>query len=150
LFVLECIILTGSFAQAASTTDFSSATGAIGTAFAATYNAGQSGGNVSQLVLKLNLALSLVQDAKAENATDPSQAAAYLRNATLTAESVVAASGSVAQMGRASRQMTEFISAETACFIVVAAALICIYGDRLYRRLWLFVYKDFLLGPTHE
>jgi hypothetical protein len=145
MVVAECILLSVSSAQASSAADFSSATNAIGKAFVATYEAGQSGGNVSQLLSKLNLSLSLLQEANVENATNPTQAAADLQNATLTANSVTAASVSVAQMGRASRQTTVLISAISAYAIVVAAALIYIFGDRLYRRLWLFLYRDFLV-----
>jgi hypothetical protein len=150
ILLAECILLSGNLGQAASPKDFSSTNSTIQAAFIATYNANQSGGNVSQLVIQLNLALALVQQAQSQNATNPTKAAADLQNATMVAERVIAASGSVAQMGRASRQSTELVSVEAAYLISVAAVLACVFGDRVYRRLWRFVFKDYVLETINE
>ena len=149
-FVLvECILLNGGSALAAPQPSFASASNAITTAFVATYDAGQSGGNVSQLVSRLNIALNLVQQAQEENATNPTKATQDLQNATLIAEGVTADSASVAQLGREARQTTEFVSLETAYLIVVVAGLTYLFGDRLYARLWALVYRDYTVRPQY-
>jgi len=149
MVLVECLLMSSGSAHAASPTDFSSATKSIDSAFVATCGAGQSGGNVSQLVARLNIALSLVSEAQAENGTNPAKAAIDLQNATQIAESVAASSPSISQLGSESRQATVATSEETALAIVIAAALIYIFGDRVYRRLWLFVYRGFLVGPSN-
>jgi len=135
-------------AQAATNAEFSTTTNAIGSAFVAAHNAGQDGGNVSELVATLNVALNLLQRAQAENATNPAQAAADLQNATSMAAGVTAASASAAQAGNAARQVTVETSIGGASAIVIAAVLIYLLGDRIFRRLWIFVYRNFVVRPS--
>jgi len=141
------ISLSSGFARAATNGEFNTATNAIESAFVAVHNAGQNGGNVSELVTELNTALNLLQKAQAENATNPTQAATDLQNATSMAEGVSAASASVAQAGNAARRVTMATSIGGASAIVIAAVLIYIFGDRIFRRLWLFVYRNFVVRP---
>jgi len=141
------ISLSSGFARAATNEEFNTATNAVGLAFVAVHNAGQNGGNVSELVTELNTALNLLQKAQAENATNPTQAATDLQNATSMAEGVSAASASVAQAGNAARRVTMATSIGGASAIVIAAVLIYIFGDRIFRRLWLFVYRNFVVRP---
>lgn len=142
-------LLSDSFARTASPADFSSATNAIGAAFEATYDAGQSGGNVSQLVAKLNLALSFVQEARATNATNPALATTLLQNATQIAQQVSAQAPVVASNGANVRSMRIDESAGASVVIIFVAAMVYLFGDRIYRRLWLMVYKDFVVRPTN-
>ena len=142
------LTLSCGFAQAATSAEFSSATNSIGSAFVAVHSAGQDGGNVSGLVTELNVALNLTQKAQAENATNPTQAATDLQNATTMAEGVSAASSSVAQAGSAARRVTMEISIGAASAIVVAAVLIYALGDRIFRKMWVYVYRNFVVRPA--
>jgi hypothetical protein len=121
----------------------------IQTAFAATQSAGRQGGNVTSLIAQLNSAVALIQKASAENATNPTQAAADLANATKIAQSVTIEAVSVAQMGASATQAADIRSIITASAIAVAAALIYVFGGRVYRRLWLRAYKDYVVRPTN-
>ena len=136
-------------AAAVTQAQVSTANGQIESAFASAYGAEKSGGNVSALDAKLNGAILLVQEAEAENGTDPAQAAADLQNATALAQSVVAESPSVSQQGSAARQTTEVTSVGAASAIVVVAALTYLFGGRIYRRAWLRLYKDYVVRPTN-
>jgi hypothetical protein len=147
--IMWFITLSGGFVGATTNAQFNSATNAIGSAFVAVHNAGQSGGDVSGLVTKLNVALDLLQKARAENATNPTQATADLQNATLVAERVTAASASAAQAGSAARRVTVATSIGAASAILIGAALIFIFGDRVFRRLWFFVYRNFVVRPAN-
>jgi hypothetical protein len=149
LATMWLITLSNGLAGAATNAQFGSATNAIVSAFVAVHNAGQDGVNVSDFVTKLNVALDLVGEAQAENATNPMQATADLTNATSIAESVTAASASAAQSGSKARQVTVETSIGAASAIVIAAALIYAFGDRIFRRLWLFAYGNFVVRPAN-
>jgi len=136
-------------AAALTQAEVSSANSEIQSAFVSAYTAEKSGGNVSSLIAELNYAIQLVQKAEAENATSPSQAAADLQNATLTAQRVTAESASVAQMGTAARQMTELTSVSAASAVVVVAALTYIFGGRIYGRAWLRIYRNYVVRPAN-
>jgi hypothetical protein len=121
---------------------------AVQSAFVAAQSAGKEGGNVSGLVAKLNVALGLIRVAVAENSTDPSQAAADLANATQIAQGVSSSAGQVGAAGAAARQLQFYISVGSAVAIVVIAAGVYLYGDRLYRRLWLRVYGGHVVSKV--
>jgi hypothetical protein len=145
VIVMECTLSSGGFVRAASTADFNSATNAIGTAFVATHDADQSGGNVSQLVTKLSLALSLVQKAQSENSTNSAMATSDLQNATRTAQQVSAEAPMVAKGGAGARALQVDESIGASVIIILLAAVAYLFGDRVYRRLWLYAYRDFLV-----
>ena len=86
--LLVTISVTGSYSSAATASDFSSANSAIGSAFVATYNAQEKGGNVTALIQELNAAVLLVQKAGMENITNSTQSLLDLQNATQTANLV--------------------------------------------------------------
>jgi hypothetical protein len=133
---------------AASQNDFSTTNNAITSAFVATHSAEVKGGNVSSLVIQLNAALYLMQKAQSENSTNPAQASTDLQNATQLAEQVSSDSSGIAQSGVSARstQMDESIGASVA--IIVIAILIYIFGGRIYRGAWLFVYRDYVVRPV--
>ena len=118
-------------------------------AFSASQSAERQGGNVSSLIAQLNRALTLIQQASAENATNPTQAAADLANATKIAQDVTVEAASITQMGISATQAADFRSIVTASAVVVAAVLIYLFGGRVYRRLWLRVYKDYVVRPAN-
>jgi len=136
-------------ASAATQAQVSSVNGEVQSAFASAYGAEKSGGNVSSLDAKLNTAIQLIQKAETENATNPSQAAADLLNATTIAQGVIAESPSVSQAGSASRQTTEITSVGAASAIVVVAALTYIFGGRIYRIAWLRLHRDYVVRPAN-
>jgi len=128
---------------AASQTDYSNAMQQIGSAFSATYTADQRGGNVTSLVSQLNGALQLVAKATSENSTQPTRASTDLQQAVTIAKSVQAAAAGVGDVGAAARQAQLYISVGSAIVIVAIASLIYVFGDRIYRRLWLRVYGNY-------
>ena len=132
-------------AAAASRSDFVSASGSIGAAYAAVSRAQQEGGNVSGLVASLNLALGLYTEAQSVNQSSPALATADLQNATGIADGVALAAPSVGQEGRAARQAQEELSVGSAAAIVAVAAILYVYGERIYHRLWLRLYSGYLV-----
>lgn len=147
LFVILCF---GFYSSAVSSTDYSNASNAINSAFVATYNAEKSGGNVTLLISQLNSALALVQRAQSENSSNPAQASADLQNATRIANLVASEASAVGQQGQSSLTIRNSESVAGAVVIVVFAALAYIYGGRLYRRVWLLLYRNYVVKPTRN
>ena len=142
LLLVILILPMSSPSIAATGPSFAGASAAVGQAFISVHAAGSDGGNVSSLVGQLNRALALIQKAEIENSTNPVQATADLGSALLIAQSVQAESPIVAQDGLASRQAQLEISVSAAVAIVAVAVALYIYGDRIYRRLWLRIYAN--------
>lgn len=143
LLVAIAFASTADHVSAASPATFSSASGAISTAFVAVHQAGNDGGNVTGLVASLNAALQLYSQAEAENATQPAKASSDLTNATQIANGVSAEAPAIGQQGAAARQTQLELSIGSATVIVVLAALIYVFGDRIYRRAWLRLYSGY-------
>lgn len=133
---------------AASVNDFATANSAINSAFLATHNAERSGGNVTVLVNELNTVIALVEKAQAENSTNPVQALADLQNATGIAMQVTNQSSPIANAGASATQVRRTSSIGSAIVIIVAAALVYLYGSRLYRRVWLYLYRNHVVEPS--
>jgi len=148
LILIGCYSNAALTSSAASQSDFLTASNAITSAFVATHNAEEKGGNISSLVTRLNSAVGLVQKAQSENSSNPVQASADLQNATLLAEQVSSDSIGIAQSGASSKstQVDESIGASAA--IIAVAILIYIFGGRIYRRAWLYLYKDYIVRPA--
>lgn len=140
------ILFSASFAllhtNAASSSDFASANSAINSAFISTHNAEQSGGNVTGLIAKLEISLSLVQKAQAENATNPSQAVVDLQNATQIANQVASQAPAITQAGSSARQTLYGESIGSTIAILVLASLVYIYGGRFYHMIWFYLYRN--------
>jgi hypothetical protein len=136
--------------QKANPKPFSVANDSVNNAFSSIYNAEQNGGNVSSLVERLNVAILLIQRANALNATDPSAAAADLSNATSMAQMVALTSASVSRSGSTAREVRLYESLGTIVVTLVVATLAYFKGNRVYRRLWLYVYKNHLVKKTDE
>lgn len=148
VLIVVALTFSGVYVNAAGSSEFSSANSAINSAFVATYNAEKSGGNVSSLIAQLNTALSLVQKAQTENATNPTQAILDLNNATSIANRVASETPSVAQEGKSSVNLRNDESVTGAVAIVILAAFAYLYGGRVYRRTWLFIYRNHVVKPT--
>lgn len=133
------------YPSAANSSNFTSANSAINSAFSATRGAEQSGGNVSALIAKLNVALSLVQKAQSENASNPTQASLDLQNATQIADQVSTSAPSVARAGSAARETQYAESIGSSIAIVILALLVYLYGARVYHLVWFYLYKNHLV-----
>lgn len=140
--VLAVALTVSPASYAVNQTSVGSGYTAVNAAFTATQSAARQGGNVTALISKLNSALALIQKAAAENATNPAQASADLANATLIALGVATAAGPVGRQGAASRQLQLYLSVGSAMVVIAAAALIYVFGDRIYRRAWLRLYGN--------
>jgi hypothetical protein len=126
------------------------ANGSVNSAFSSVYYADQNGGDVSALIEKLNIAVSLIQKAVAENATDPSRATADLSNATSIAQEISLNSTSVSASGSVARQLRLAASLGTVVAALGVAILTYLWGDRVYRRLWLYVYRNHVVKKSDE
>jgi hypothetical protein len=129
-------------AAGATPAQVSEANGAIQAAYLSIYDASKSGGNVSSLVSQLNSAIQLVQTAETANATDPAKASSDLANATSMANGVAAAAGPAGQQGVQAKQLRLEASAGSVAVILAAAALVYAFGDRVYRKAWLGLYRN--------
>lgn len=148
LAIIFSSVVISSSSEAASPAQFSSTNSAIASAFVAAQSAEEKGGNVSGLVVILNEALGLVQNAESENATNPTQASTDLQNATTLAEMVSSEAVQIGQSGAAARMTRVMESIGASAVIVVVAVLIYIFGDRIYRRIWFYIYRDFIVKPA--
>jgi hypothetical protein len=126
---------------AASQISPSGASSAVQNAFVAVQTAGRDGGNITSLVTKLNSALALVQKASGENSSNPAQASADLQSALTIAQQVQSSAAAVAQQGMSARQFQFELSVVSAVVIVGVAVALYVYGDMIYRRLWLRMYR---------
>ena len=149
---LISLALSTTFAssQVATGGPFSVANNLVNSAFASIYYAEQNGGDVSMLVDSLNVAIFLTQKAGAENATNPGAAATDLSNATIIAQTISSSSASVSSSGSMARQLRLYESLGTVVATLSVATLTYLRGDRVYRRLWFFVYKDHRVKKTDE
>jgi hypothetical protein len=126
--------------SAASGANFSGTSSAVRSAFIAVQAAGKDGGNITSLVVQLSGALGLVQKASAENASNPIQASTDLQSALRIAQAVQSSAGTVAQQGMSARQLQFELSVTSAAVIIGLAIALYLYGDKIYRRLWLRIY----------
>jgi hypothetical protein len=122
----------------------------VNSAFSSVYHAEQNGGDVSALVEKLNTAVSLIQRAETENATDPNAATADLANATAIAQMISLTSSSVSTSGFMARQFRLYESIGTVAATIGIAGLTYLKGDRIYRRLWFYVYRNHVVKKNDE
>ncbi|MHB1907960.1 MAG: hypothetical protein ACYCQJ_03695 [Nitrososphaerales archaeon] len=145
LALITIIVLCSTHTFAASSADFSSANNAIASAFAATSAAEQRGGNVTGLTTMLNEAAILVQKAQSENSTNPNQSTLDLQNATQIANKVSSLAPSVGDSGAFAKEVQTAESIGASIGIVVGAILLYIFGERLYRVFWLYLYRNYTL-----
>ena len=126
------------------------ANNSVNSAFSSVYNAEQNGGDVTTLVEKLNTAVALIQKATAENATDPNSATTDLSNATTIAQMVSLNSTLVSTSGSMARQLRLYGALSTVVATLGVAVLVYLRGDRAYRRLWLYVYRNHVVKKNDE
>jgi hypothetical protein len=135
---------------AANQKDFLNANNLIISAYVDLHTAEQQGGNVSSLVVQLNAALSLYEKAQQENLTNPNQATIDLTNASQIASNVTT---EYVQLGQASAsvRIAQQTNAEVeSTLVIIGAALVYVFGPIIYRRLWLYVYRDFLVKAQNN
>ncbi len=133
------------YVNAAQSSEFASTNQQIQSAFVAINVAETAGANVSSLVSELNASLQLVQKAQLENSSSPGLASADLQNASQIASNVQSQAVVLKQDAIQVRNTQTIEIGIEVGVIIVATILILIYGDRIYRRLWLFVYRNFVL-----
>jgi hypothetical protein len=150
LALILCSSLVAGSAEAASSADLAGATSAIAAGFLAAHNAEKQGGNGSALTAKLDTALALVAAAQAENSTNPVAASAALANATQIAMGVQAQAPQVGREGATAGQTRLEESVGGATAILVVASLIYLLGESLFNRVWLYVYKDYLVSRAGD
>ncbi len=126
------------------------ATNSVNNAFSSVYYAEQNGGDVTALVEKLNTAVSLIQKATAENATDPNSATGDLSNATTIAQMVSLNSTLVSTSGSMARQLRLYGALGTVAATLGIATLVYLRGDRVYRRLWRYFYRNHVVKKSDE
>jgi hypothetical protein len=136
--------------QAATAGPVAVANNSVDDAFSSVYYAEQNGGDVSLLVGRLNVVILLIQRADAENATNPAAALSDLSNATTIAQMVSLNSASVSQSGSMARQFRLYESLGTIVATLGVATMIYLKGDRVYRRLWFFVYRNHVVKKRNE
>ena len=136
--------------QEAAGGQLATANSSVNSAFSSIYRAEQNGGDVSALVEKLNIAVSLIQKAVTENATDPNAATADLSSATTIAQMVSLNSTSVSTSGSMARQLRLYESLGTVTASLGIAALAYLKGDRVYRRLWFYIYRNHVVRKNDE
>lgn len=130
---------------AATGQDFASSSAAISQAYLAVSAAQKDGGNVTGLVASLNTAVGLYSEAQAENGTSPAAAAQHLAEASATAQQVAQAAPGIGRAGLAARQFQEEVSLGAAVAIVALGAVLYVFGERIYHRLWLRAYSRHLV-----
>jgi hypothetical protein len=150
IFALITVLIVGNFSRiyesaATSENDFSNTSNLITAAYIDLHSAEQKGGNVSTLVVQLNAALSLYHKAQQENLTDPNQASIDLSDATQLANNVSSESTQIGQAGAAARIAQQTNAEVEITLVILGAAFLYIFGPTIYRRVWLFVYKDFVV-----
>ena len=147
LLIITALLLIAAppMSSAAGQASFSGTSSAVQDAFVAVQTAGNDGGNVTSLVAQLNGALALVQEASVENSSNPSQASVDLQSALAIAQQVQSQAATVAQQGLSARETQFETSVGSAAVIVGIAVILYVYGDRIYRRLWLRVYRTHLV-----
>jgi len=128
--------------SAANQATFNGASSAVQKAFVAVQTAGTDDGNITSLVAQLNGALALIQKASGENGSNPAQASVDLQSAVGIAQDVESSAASVAQQGSSARQLQFELSVGSAVVIIGIAVALYVYGDRIYRRVWLRMYRE--------
>jgi hypothetical protein len=152
LAVLAMVLLADAAVPAStaiSERGVSSTSSTIQSAFVLTFQAERNGGNVNPLITSLNSALQLVGKAQAENSTNPAQASIDLRAAQQLALNVTAASATVSAAGRSLRQFIIVRSVVSAVVILIAATLVYAYGGRVFRWLWIRLYRGYEVRPAN-
>ncbi len=148
--VILVVVLAGPGSHAFTGQPFTDSNNAVNNAFSTIYYAEQNGGDVSALVAKLNTAISLIQTAKTENATNPIAATSDLSNSTNIAQNVSQTAPSVSSSGLAARHLRPYESIGTATATIALAALTYLKGNLVYRRLWLYVYRNHIVKKSDE
>ncbi len=150
VLILVVVGLTTSTSAAAYPLEISSANAALASAFISVHNAELRGANVTSLVSQLNSVVGLIQTAASLNSTNPSQATKDLENATQIAQRITSESVAAGRAGAFENNIRVSESVVSVVAIVVASAVVYIFGGRVYRRLWFLIYKNYVVKPADE
>ncbi len=139
------ITSSSSSTATAQQSSFQSANSEILSAYAQISSIEHNGGNASNLVSELNVAISLYNKAEIENSTNPSQAAIDVQKATQIASDVH--SQAVPLVQKADSQRTLQTSAEIggSAVVIIVAVLVYIFGGRIYDWIWLYQRRDYVI-----
>jgi predicted PurR-regulated permease PerM len=150
ILILFSISLGSIRSNGASSSDFAVANSTINSAFNAIQNAEQNGGNVTTLIVKLDISLNLVQKAQSENSTNPTQATMDLQNATQIANQVLGKAPAIARQGSSAKQTMVDESIGSAVTILILAGLVYVYGARIYHLTWFYLYRNHSVRSPEE
>ena len=103
-------------------------------AYAAVVDAEASGGNVTDLVNRLNEAIELIR--LAENTSDSEEASVLIEQAISIADGVLSEVGEVKEEGLALRRFHLFLSVFSISLIFVSCVLVYFYGPKVFWGLW--------------
>jgi competence protein ComGC len=134
---------TSSTTTTASQSSFQSANSEILSAYAQIYNIEHNGGNASDLVSEINVAISFYNRAVDENSTNPSQAAQDLQNATEIASSVQSQAIPLAEKAESQRTLQTVAEIGGSVVVIIVAVLVYIFGGRIYDWIWLYQRRDY-------
>lgn len=116
---------------------------AVEQAFSQVYAVSEKGGNVSALVSQLNQALTYLAEAESVNSTNPGLASTLSSEAYALARNVSAEAGVAAQRAQSAHLRLVEGSVAGASASVAAGLAFYFYSEKVYRRLWLHVYREF-------
>lgn len=140
-----------SFSSSSSTTsvqqsDFQNTNSEILTAYSQIYNVEHNGGNATSLINELNVAITLYDKAQSENATNPTQAALDLENASSIASLVQNEGAVLAQKASAQKTLQYSVEIGESIVVIIAAVLAYVFGGRIYDWIWLYQRKDYSIA----
>jgi hypothetical protein len=113
----------------------------IDQAYVAVLSAERSGGNITSLVVKLNSAVSLLQQADAINETDPSRAQSLYSKASALALQVSQAAPTVSAAGRAAVFNSQLDLGVETTILTALAVVAYLYTPKIFWRFWLRTHK---------
>jgi hypothetical protein len=127
--------------------NFSSTQNAIVNAYMQIHRIEVNGGNASALVPKLNTAIELYENAmQSSNAT---QANLYLQNATLIANNISDQASIAGDKVTVMRQQRQEVALGESFVAIAIAVIVYAVGGKLWRRYWLYRYRDYLVKPPN-
>ena len=142
---IALLLVSTSRSNAASSSDFSSTNSTLVSAYTAAVAAEHHGGNVSQLAAQLNAAITLYQRAAQENRSNPSAASFDLQNSSRIASAVISEAPGISAAGASAVEYRDALSITGATAIAAVAVLLYFFGGRIYRRLWYYLYRDYVV-----
>jgi len=146
LLAITCISIQPPTTSAATPGEFSKALAAVESAFEALHNSQvQDYANVSGLIGQLGNATQLINEALAENATNPAKASGDLALAEPITAEVQGSSGAASDSGIAAHGMQTYQSLGEVAAAAALAGLVYVVSARVYDRWWIGVHSSYLV-----